>query len=138
MRLRDSKIRSLKWADDNNLMILASATALPVGLSGMRQEWWLLDIYDLIQHKIRPVPRFDVGSNDRFMNVVSGEAMVRKVDGHTVLFVPGIYFDHSASLGLFRVDLQTGRQSIVGRGTVDTQGWLVDEAGEVAVEEDLR
>jgi hypothetical protein len=78
----------------------------------------------------------EVGSNDRYMNVVRGEAMVRTVNGHTVLFVPGIYVEGMTLPALFRIDLQTGQQSIVRRGSLETQGWLVDEAGEVVAEED--
>jgi hypothetical protein len=70
------------------------------------------------------------------MNVVSGAAMVRGVKGHTVLLVPGIYIGNRMTLpALFRADLQTGDQVIVRKGSASTQGWLVDESGEVVVEE---
>jgi len=136
MRLGENKVRSIDWADDNNLMIYGSATSLPLELRGSAQEWEMLDVYDLKERKVRSIPRFDVASNERIMNVVVGEAMVRQVGGHTVLYVPGIYIESMTLPALFRVDLQTGQQTIVRRGSVGTQGWLVDQAGEVAVEED--
>jgi len=70
------------------------------------------------------------------MNVVGGRVMVRGLNGHTVLFVPGMYLGRMTLPALFRVDLQTDRQQIVQRGGAETQSWLVDESGAIAVEED--
>jgi cephalosporin-C deacetylase-like acetyl esterase len=136
VRLRETKVRDLEWADDEHLMVITSSTALPAGLMGRTHEWEMLDVYDLNTHKVTPVPRFDVQTTEHFMNVVIGRPMVRAVNGHTVVFVPGFYIERLTLPALFRVDLQTGQQSIVRRGSLDWQGWLVDEAGEVAVEED--
>jgi pimeloyl-ACP methyl ester carboxylesterase len=59
--------------------------------------------------------------------------MVRRIDGHTVLFVPGLYVNRG--LALFRCDLATGRTSLARKGDSDTQSWLVDGRGELAAEE---
>jgi len=70
------------------------------------------------------------------MNVIAGDTMVRHLAGHTVLFIPGIYVEDKTFPGLFKVDLSTGMQRLLRQGNEDTQGWLVDENGEVAAEED--
>ena len=50
------KLRSIAWADDHNLMIVTSTTAVPWGLVGMPQEWSLLQVYDVSARKIRRIP----------------------------------------------------------------------------------
>jgi dipeptidyl aminopeptidase/acylaminoacyl peptidase len=62
--------------------------------------------------------------------------MVRRHAGHTVLFLPALY-THANRLGriLSRVDLDSGEQTIAREGTGWTQGWLVDEDGQVVAEQ---
>jgi hypothetical protein len=69
------------------------------------------------------------------MNVINGGVMIRHLNGHTVLFIPGIYVEDKTLPGLFKVDLSNGQQRLVREGTEETQDWLVDENGDVAVEE---
>ena len=71
------------------------------------------------------------------MNVLEGDVMVRRLDGHTVLFIPGIWLSGETLPALFRVDLDSGRQRLVREGIgTDTKEWLVDDQGEVVAEED--
>src|SRR5262249_10259867 len=60
-----------------------------------------------------------------------GEVMVRHVDGHTVLFVPGVYLNQG--LALFRCDLAKADASVMRIGTTETS-WLVDSQGRLAAE----
>ena len=136
LKLGENKIRNIRWADDDHLMILNSMTTVPMGLMGAQHEWFMLLVFDLIKKKLTSVPHFEVVSGDQIMNVVWGSVMVRNVGGHTVLLVPGVYIgSHMTLPALFKDDLQTGEQSIVRKGSAATQGWLVDESGEVVVEE---
>jgi dipeptidyl aminopeptidase/acylaminoacyl peptidase len=70
------------------------------------------------------------------MNVITGDVTVRRVEGHTILFIPGIYVTDLTLPGLFRVDLETGSQRLIRQGSLMTEGWLVDNSGEIAAEED--
>jgi dipeptidyl aminopeptidase/acylaminoacyl peptidase len=137
LRVGDQKLRSVQWADENHLMIVTSATSLPWGFIGKEQEWRLLQVYDVGRRKAYPVPSLTFADpNLKLMNVISGPVMIRRLKGHTVLFVPGIYVEHETLAALFRVDLDTATQSLVRKGTSPSQKWLVDADGEIAAEED--
>jgi len=136
LNLGDVKLRSVDWADDDHLMIISSATSLPWGLIGRVHEWYMLDVLDVNTQKFTRYPDPEKIADLRIMNVLSGRIMVRRLDGHTVLFIPGIYVADETVPALFRVDLNSGSQRVLRQGTRDTEGWLVDEAGEVAAQED--
>jgi dienelactone hydrolase len=129
------KLRSIGWADDDNLMLITSTTTLPRGLIGRVSEWSMLSVIDVNTQKLQTYPDPDK-SDIRIMNVISGDIMVRRLGGHTVLFIPGIYVEDRTLPGLFKVDLSTRMQRLVRQGTEETQDWLVDENGDVAAEED--
>ncbi|HEX2791142.1 MAG TPA: S9 family peptidase [Steroidobacteraceae bacterium] len=136
VRLGEEKLRSIDWADDHNLMIVTSATGVPWGLIGMPSEWYLLQVYDVTAKKIRQIPSGYQLQGIRMMNVLSGPPMVRQVGGHSVLFVPGVYVADRTLPLLFSVDLTTGHEKLIRMGTASTRGWLVDEKGDVAAQED--
>ena len=136
LRLGSVKLRSVGWADNSRLMLISSTTAAPVGLIGAAAEWSLLAIWDIDQQKMSSYPDPAKMPAERIMNVLSRSPMVRRIDGHTVLFVPGIYLTDYTVPALFRVDLDSGRQRLIREGTLQTESWLVDEAGDVAAEED--
>ena len=136
LRIGSTKLRSLEWADDDHLMIVTSETALPMGLIGRRHEWYLLHVWDVDKQKMSSYPDPDKTEDVRIMNALYDDVMVRRLDGHTILFVPGIYLADETLPALFRVDLATGRQRLMRQGSEQTQEWLVDEKGEIAAEED--
>jgi dipeptidyl aminopeptidase/acylaminoacyl peptidase len=136
LRVREQKLRRIEWADDNHLMIVTSATALPWGLMGNETEWQLLQVYDVRSHKSISVPNTLAIANARMMNVVAGRVMVRDIGGHTVLFVPGIYVERQTLPALISFDIDTGYEKLISQGTAATQSWLVDAAGEVIAEQD--
>jgi len=134
VRIGEDKLRRIAWADDHNLMIVTSATALPFGFIGMQHEWYLLQVFDVDAHKIRLVPSGMQLKDINMLNVLSGQPMVRHVAGHTVLFVPGMYVSDRTEPLLFSVDLDSGREKLVRLGSQSSRGWLVDEAGEVVAQ----
>ena len=130
------KMRSVEWADNSHLLLITSKTDAPIFLSGRQSEWDMLSVWDIDKRKLSRYPDLDQEDNRRIMNVLDGYPMVRRIGGHTVLFVPGIFLADLTIPALFRVDLETGRQRIVREGTIYTLHWLVDETGEVITEED--
>lgn len=136
LRVREQKLRKIEWADNNHLMIVTSATALPWGLMGNETEWQLLQVYDVRTRKSVSVPNTLAIANARMMNVVAGRVMVRDLGGHTVLFVPGIYVERQTLPVLFSFDIDTGHERLISQGSPVTQSWLVDTAGEVVAEQD--
>jgi dipeptidyl aminopeptidase/acylaminoacyl peptidase len=136
LRVREQKLRRIEWADDNHLMIVTSATALPWGLMGNENEWQLLQVYDVRSHKSVSVPNTLAIDNVRMMNVVAGRVMVRDLGGHTVLFVPAIYVERQTLPALISFDIDTGYEKLIAQGSAATQSWLVDAAGKVIAEQD--
>jgi dipeptidyl aminopeptidase/acylaminoacyl peptidase len=139
IRVGDEKLRSLMWADEEHLVCLISATTVPFGLIGKRYEWFELQVYDVAANKIYPIPLRDfILTSPRLMNMVAGPATIRRLDGRPVLFVPGIYIERGAALRvLIRVDLDSGRQSLVRSDSLPTTWtWLIDAQGEIAAEQD--
>ena len=144
MQVGEEKLRRIEWADNDHLMIRTSKTTVPSGMVGMESEWQQLLVYDVIKHDSLLVPdttktralhaALDTPYN--FMNVVTGPVMVRRVDGHTVLFVHGAYVERRVLPALFRVDLDTGGQKLIQTGSAATGQWLVDSTGQIVAEQD--
>jgi hypothetical protein len=136
VRIAEDKLRSVEWADDDNVMITTSITSGE--FRGFRDEWFMLRVYNVTQNDVRELPgkvlSFD--NNNRVINTVVGRVMVRHIDGHTVLFVPGIYL--TQGVALFRCDLTTRTQSMVRVGSEEASrtSWLVDSQGKLAAEEE--
>jgi len=134
------KVRMLQWADDSHLLITTSVTTLPLGLIGHRGEFFMAQSYDLKDKSLdRLLRNYDSSmSNLQVMNVVAGTPQPRIVDGHTYVFVRGIYFpDRQGRYALFRVDLTTDETRMVSADS-DTQAenWVIDNAGDIVAEED--
>jgi dipeptidyl aminopeptidase/acylaminoacyl peptidase len=133
----NTKLRWIQWADNERLMIVTSTTTLPMFLIGEKSEWSVLSVWDVRNHRLTNYPNVDRAEDGpRIMNVINGGVTVRRLEGHTVLFFRGIYLSEMTLPALFRVDLDTGGQRLVRQGTLQTETWLVDEAGEVVAEED--
>jgi dipeptidyl aminopeptidase/acylaminoacyl peptidase len=128
------KMRHIMWADDSHLLIETSATQQAYGLTGEKEEWFQLTVFDLATRRLQSYPDPALQPDVHMMNVISGEPMVRHLDKGTVLFIPGIYVSNLTQHALFRVDLATGRQTLIRKGVDGTRGWLVDEAGEIVAE----
>ena len=136
LRIGTTKLRSIEWADNNHLLLFSSVTAMPLGLVGPEHEWHLLSVWDVAKQKMSSYPELGKSSDVRIMNTVRDRVMVRRLEGHTVLFIPGTYVSHMTLPALFRVDLDSDNQRLIREGTLQTESWLVDETGAVAAEED--
>jgi dipeptidyl aminopeptidase/acylaminoacyl peptidase len=132
VKVGEEKLRSLEWADDDTVMLTTSVTDT---MRGFRHEWFMLRVYSVSRNEVRSLPGkpLETDSDDHVMNTVVGEVMVRRIDGHTVLFVPGI--DLNQGVALFRCDLTTRSTSVFRVGSSETS-WLVDSQGQLAAEQD--
>jgi dipeptidyl aminopeptidase/acylaminoacyl peptidase len=135
LRVGEAKLRSISWADDNHLLIMTSATGMPWGLSGERHEWYMLQVFDVLKHRSVATPMIN-RDGLRTMNVTVGRVMVRRIAGHTILFVPGMYVADRTLPMLVRFDLDANTQSVYRQGSESTDQWLVDADGEIVAEQD--
>jgi dipeptidyl aminopeptidase/acylaminoacyl peptidase len=139
LKVGDQKLRGLDWADDTHVLLLMSATGLPANFIGLRHELYQLQVLDVQTRRTTIVPKLDqidTGKGWHWLNAISGDPMVRTVGGHTVLFIPGIYYRSMTLPALFSFDLTTGAQQVIRQGTESTDSWLVGQNGEVVAEED--
>ena len=133
VRIGDQKLRSLEWADDNQLLLTTSTTGMPWGLGGSDEEWTVMQVFDVPKRKARGL--LDDVRDARTMNVVWGEPMVRKEGHDTILYLHGLYVTDQTTPGLFKVNLSNHVERLIKQGTPASRGWLVDDAGQVVTEE---
>ena len=126
-----TKLRGLQWADATHVLMTTSVTTDVRGLEGPAREWYMLESFDVIGMKQTPLP----GTVEKAMNVIMDDPVVRVIDGKTVVFTQGQYFENNqGTIGLIRTDLATGRSTLVQAGSPDTVDWFVDNAGLAAAE----
>lgn len=127
-----TKIRALRWYDDNQLLILYSATAYPpFGVFGPRDEWYMLVTWNIAANRMRSIEMHD--DNYETMNAVTGAIEVRLVNGDPKLFVSGTYLDENDyKPALFRIDLERGATSLIAGGNTLGADWAVDAQGRIA------
>jgi dipeptidyl aminopeptidase/acylaminoacyl peptidase len=135
LRVGEAKLRAISWADENHLLITTSATGMPWGLIGEQHEWFMLQVFDVVKHRSVATPAIN-DDRLRTMNVTAGRVMVRRIAGHTILFVPGIYVADRTLPMLVRFDLDANTQSVCRQGSESTDQWLVDADGEIVAEQD--
>jgi len=134
VRLREQKLREIKWADNDRLLLTTSSTGLPIEFVGRNYEWSTMQVYDLKTKKVRGL--LDKGTSGiDTLNTVSGVPMIRRIKGETILFLEGVYVEERTLPALFKVDLDTGTERIIKQGTSATRGWMVSESGEVVAED---
>lgn len=135
LRLSDAKVRGLDWADDRHILITTASTQMPMELYGEKTEWHLMLDYDVETKKTHGVLEH-VRAEKRVMNVVAGEPIIPRHDKDPVMFLHGIYIDGRTEIGLFKVNLQTGAETMVKEGGEATRFWLINDAGEIVAEQD--
>jgi dipeptidyl aminopeptidase/acylaminoacyl peptidase len=136
LRMGENKLRGIRWADNERLLITTSVTTVPVGFVGQSSEWSQMQVLDVRTGKVSEVPQADTFGGVPLMNAIGGQVMVRRLKDHTVLFVPGFTLaGNELARVLVRHDLDAQRSHIVKFEHAGSLGWVVDEAGEVAAEE---
>ena len=127
-----AKLRSVRWVDDDNLLVEVSQTSLPpIGFIGPRREWALMMIFNVNSKKIRPLD-FRLDDHRDTLNTAMGGAQVRTIDQKTVLFVPGLLVGDQVLPALFSFTLPELRAKLIDSSSTADADWLVDESGHVA------
>ena len=138
----EEKLRGIRWADDDHLLVIRSVTSAFPGLSLNRNEFVNLLTFDVGTGKTTSLPLTNKGDN--LVNTVLSEPMIRRIDGHTVLFFSclSIRLDKSkaAAAVLVRYDIQSGTQRVIRSGGTTSEDWFVDDDGHVnaVVDYDVR
>jgi dipeptidyl aminopeptidase/acylaminoacyl peptidase len=138
IRVGQSKLRALQWADNSHLILSVTTTALPPGLADVRREWAQLLSYDVTTQKSRNVLGGLIDTRIAVMNTIIGPPMIRRINGETVLYVTGLSGAHRLVATLFRIPLASGIATIVQAGAEDSRGWFVDSDGHIVGEQRYR
>lgn len=124
------RLRNLQWADEDNLLITTAANTSTIEFP---VYWYFLRVYNVPKNELHFLPGDPLGQEGHTLKTVVGTVQVRRIDGHTVVFMPGLFWD---GLALYRCDLTTGLTSLVrlhaveyGTAAPSVLSWLVDGQG---------
>jgi dipeptidyl aminopeptidase/acylaminoacyl peptidase len=135
LRLGDTKLRSVEWADDDHLLLTTASSVMPWGLYGERTEWHVMSVYNLKTKKLSGLLTH-VQGDARTMNAVYGAPVVQRKNGETLLYIQGMYVTDRTESALYRVNLTTNIEILLRQGHEVTNEWLVDDSGEIVAEQD--
>jgi dipeptidyl aminopeptidase/acylaminoacyl peptidase len=131
-RIGKAKLRDIVWADDDHILMEVSTTsAPPLEFTGPKGEWYMLLVYDVRKENIYNLLTFDKSFKEFALNNIIGTPSIRHINGETIVFVEGLYVKSHTLPALFKANLTTGHLEIVSHGTIHSNGWLVDEKGEI-------
>jgi acetyl esterase/lipase len=130
VKVGNTKLRSLLWIDNDNLLITVSYTsAPPMGYVGPVTEWYRPVLLELKGGKTHAIDLSVTG--ERVFNALSGRPVARTVAGKTVLFVPGMYVSSKVLPGLFSVTFPELRARLLDKAAAPQTSWLIDASGQI-------
>ncbi|MCA6267596.1 MAG: S9 family peptidase [Phenylobacterium sp.] len=131
----EHKIRDLKWAGEQHLIVVASIAKDDLALVNGYREWFFGSLIDLNTKKIKPL----MAKSTADSGAILGPPEVRINDGQQAVFVPGLVLSGGKGLNsLFRVDLRNGTNRIVEKGAPDSVSWVIDSRGQPVAQEVIR
>ena len=130
--LGTAKVRDVRWAGEQHVLISSSSTTRPFDVLGPTAEYLFATDLNLATKRANPM----LGDVVDSMNNVLGVPVVRMVGGRPVAFVEGFHFQSNlGTVSLFQVDLETDRGRLVQDGKVNTEGYVVDPDGRLLAQE---
>jgi dipeptidyl aminopeptidase/acylaminoacyl peptidase len=139
----DQKVRSLRWADNNHLIVLKSQSGYAQDVDSSLAEWELAYNFDLAKKKVTALfsksQNGGIASNIReavALNAIYGLSL-RTVDGHPMAFADGMVFVDSHGVhALLSEDLTTGSQHVVENATDSRwdRRWFFNDKGVAAAQ----
>jgi dipeptidyl aminopeptidase/acylaminoacyl peptidase len=95
-----------------------------------------MQVYDLKTRKVKALLERGTNDHTQTMNVVFGRPVVRRQGSETLVYLHGIYVEDVTKPALFRVNLTTGMESLLRKGTASTREWLIGDDGGIVAEQD--
>ena len=126
-----TKVRDLRWAGDQHLILTTSSTQEPLTVIASRGEWFFASEVDVSNKKLRPL----LGDAALSMNVLQGLPQVRTIDGRPLVLLRGVSFVNSGGvLTLYRVDLPHASTRVVEVGNGNTNAFEVGPDGQAVAQ----
>jgi len=133
VRIGESKLRGVRWIDDDNLLATASTTSLPpIGFSGEMGEWFQMGNFNVSQRKLDAMS-FAV-SRERTFNLLANEPSLREVSGQMILFAHGYCVRDKTIPCLFAFAYPDRRARLVADAADLGTEWFLDESGNIAAQ----
>ncbi|THD83340.1 MAG: S9 family peptidase [Phenylobacterium sp.] len=132
--LGTAKVRDVRWAGDQHLIITNSVTTQPnsAEVEADRGEYFFASDLDLKAGKLHSLLH-DAGES---MNIIEGLPLVRMVDSQPTVFLEGIHFLNSqGSVSLFRIEVAHDTSKLLYAGGAATRGFVVGSDGKPLAEE---
>jgi len=124
-----AKLRGVRWADNDHLLIQASGASSETNLYFEPGDLSHLYDYSVSSRSFRFLLR------DTESAVLFSLPSVRTVDGETTLLMDHLMFgDNGARIGLWRIGLKLGFARAFKEGFPGTDGWLVGQDGQPLAE----
>jgi len=133
----ERKIRAIRWAGPNHLIITGSVTSDIPFVTAPRSEWFVALDYDIARKRLTQLLLDNDDKNKReSLSVICGTPHVRFIGGHPFVFLQGVVFvENQGQLGLFEVDLDRHDTTrIVSEGFANTDGYVLDAQGQPLAE----
>lgn len=136
MPLGQSKVREIQWAGEDQLLVFGTDTLHVQGLVQTKQEWLGALHVDLRTGKSRRL----LQDSRKLVQAIFGWYGVRQVDGRWHAYIGALTYEQfqptfSGGIlrpSLYRIDLETGRASLVDDSRKADVDWLVSAEGQVA------
>jgi dipeptidyl aminopeptidase/acylaminoacyl peptidase len=134
MKIGDVRVRQVAWADDRHLLITMSKTLDADRAERREYEIPHIALYDVQTKETLPVPDASAMGYGRSL-FVTGNPMVRRIDGKTVIFVSCFFAGSPAFPLIARYDVESRESSVWVRGSDSIRAWLLDDRGAIAAQE---
>ena len=126
-----AKVRDLRWAGDQHLILTTSSTQTPLTVQADKSEWFFASDIDVPTKKLRPL----LGDVEGSMNVLEGLPIVRTVEGRPVVMLRGVSFVNSRGvISLYRVDLTHAGTKLAETGQTNTDDIIVGSDGQAVAQ----
>ena len=126
--LPKAKVRNVFWVDDDRLVLVYSRTGEFSTLDGKTREYFMGSELNFKTQKAKPL----LTGLERSVNVLGG-LPVRATDkaGVTTLIVPGLTFPADQSVISLIKHTESGLESLLTEGALDTTDWAIGPTGAV-------
>jgi dipeptidyl aminopeptidase/acylaminoacyl peptidase len=128
------KVRSLEWADSQNLIMVTTTTTnlATANIRATLGDYAFGLVLNIPNRTQRPL----LGKrSEESLNTVDGRVVVRTENGQTIAYVPGVSFkDGQGVLSIFKVYIANGVTQLMVTGTVDTDEFQMGPDGRVFAE----
>ncbi|MET0336953.1 MAG: S9 family peptidase [Caulobacter sp.] len=120
------KIRDVRWAGSDHLIVTTSQTTSVMDVVGDRREWMTSLVLNVAKSRAGPL----LAKKERSMNVVMRLPEVRFIKNRPFVYAEGIHFlDDAGVLSVFRHDLANGKVDLLQAADRTIDDWEISPTG---------